>query len=113
MAESVFPYLNNLEKIVYSWLAKHDIPFQAQKRMFGVMELGSATVDFILSNRQIALRCNGGYWHAGLTADARDRLGREKLIEAGYVVVDCWEDDLMRRLDATMELAIQGQEMIK
>ena len=55
----------------------------------------------------------GGYWHTGLVPEARDKLGKEKLIEAGYIVVDCWEDDLVRRLETTMNKAIIGEEMIR
>ena len=105
-------FLNNLEKIVYGWLIKHSILFTAQAPMFGAGELGSATVDFILTARNVAIRTMGGYWHTGLETNARDLLGREKLAEAGYTVVDVWEDDINHNLDATMELAIQGQEML-
>ena len=107
-------FLNNLEKIVYGWLIKHSILFTAQAPMFGgIGELGSATVDFILTARNVAIRTMGGYWHTGLETNARDLLGREKLAEAGYTVVDVWEDDINRNLETTMELAIAGQEMLK
>ena len=110
----IYNFLNNLEKIVYGWLIKHSILFTAQAPMFGgVGELGSAIVDFILTERNIVLRIMGGYWHSGLEVNARDLLGREKLTEAGYTVVDVWEDDINRNLDAVMELAIAGQEMLK
>ena len=105
--------LNNLERIVYNWLIKHSILFTAQAPMFGAGELGSATVDFILTERNIVLRIMGGYWHSGLETNARDLLGREKLTEAGYTVVDVWEDDINRNLETTMKLAIAGQEMLK
>jgi len=109
--ETIYNFLSSLEKIVWTWLTRHNIPFAVQEKMFGTMELGSAVVDFILTERNIALRCMGGYWHTGLTPEARDRLGKEKLIEAGYIVVDCWEDDLTRRLEFTMQRAINGEEL--
>ena len=110
----IYNFLNNLEKIVYGWLIKHSILFTAQAPMFGgAGELGSAIVDFILTERNIVLRCMGTFWHTGLEVNARDLLGREKLTEAGYTVVDVWEDDINRNLEAVMELAIQGQEMLK
>ena len=107
-------FLNNLEKIVYGWLIKHSILFTAQAPMFGgIGELGSATVDFILVERNVAIRTMGRYWHSGLGVNARDLLGREKLTEAGYTVVDVWEENLTAgKIDSTMELAIQGQEML-
>ena len=109
---NIYFLLNNLERIVYNWLIKHSILFTAQAPMFGAGELGSATVDFILTARNVAIRTMGGYWHTGLEVNARDLLGREKLTEAGYTVVDVWEDDINRNLDAVMELAIAGQEML-
>ena len=106
--------LNNLERIVYNWLAKHSILFTAQAPMFGgAGELGSAIVDFILTKRNIVLRIMGGYWHSGLETNARDLLGREKLTEAGYTVVDVWEENLTAgKINNTMELAITGQEAL-
>jgi len=111
VAETIYPFLSSLEKLVWDWLTAHKIPFEAQQKMFGTMEIGSAVVDFILTERQVAIRCMGGYWHSGLTPVGRDRLGKEKLIEAGYIVVDCWEDDLTRRLDYTLDRAIKGEEL--
>ena len=105
--------LNNLERIVYNWLIKHSILFTAQAPMFGAGELGSATVDFILTERNIALRVMGGYWHSGLETNARDLLGKEKLAEVGYTVVDVREENLTAgKIDNTMELAISGQEAL-
>ena len=108
-----YAFLNNLEKVIASWLMKHDIAFQTQVPMFGIGELGAATVDFVLIERNIVLRCMGTFWHTGLETNARDLLGREKLAEAGYTVVDVWEDDINHNLETTMELAIAGQEMLK
>ena len=107
-----YEFLNNPEKAIANWLIKHNITFDTQVPLFGIGELGSATVDFILTERNVAIRAMGGYWHTGLEVNARDLLGREKLTERGFTVVDVWEDDINRNLDATMELAIQGQEML-
>ena len=105
--------LNNLERIVYHWLIKKNILFTTQVPMFGAGELGSATVDFILTARNIVLRIMGGYWHSGLETNARDLLGKEKLVEVGYTVVDVREENLIAgKIDSTMELAISGQEAL-
>ena len=107
--------LNNLEHIVYHWLIKKNILFTTQAPMFGgAGELGSAIVDFILTERNVAIRTMGGYWHTGLEVNARDLLGREKLTEAGYTVVDVWEENLVPdKVNNTLELAIQGLEVIR
>ena len=112
--DNVFPFLSNLEKVVYIWLSERGIPFNAQVKMFGVREVGSATVDFILPDRNIALRCMGSYWHSGLKSEARDDFGKEQLIAKGYVVVDLHEESLAEdKIDRTMEAAIQGQEVLR
>ena len=108
-----YAFLNNLEKVIASWLMKHDIAFQTQVPMFGIGELGAATVDFVLIERNIVLRCMGTFWHSGLETNARDLLGKEKLVEVGYTVVDVREENLTAgKIDSTMELAISGQEAL-
>ena len=113
MANEDYQFLSTLEKKVYSWLVKREIPFRTQVKMFGYAgELGSATVDFIIDERNLALRCMGSYWHSSMEAKARDELGKERLINEGYIVVDLWEEDLSEEnLDRTMELALQGIEV--
>ena len=82
--------------------------------MFGIAELGSATIDFIVDERRLALRVMGSYWHSSKEARARDQLGKEKLIERGYIVVDLWEEDLEDdKISRTLELALQGVEIPK
>ena len=77
--------------------------------MFGIAEAGSATIDFILTERNIVLRVMGSYWHSGLEAEARDDFGKEQLINRGYQVVDLWEERLDDdNLENTMKLAIEG-----
>ena len=106
-------FFSALEKKVYDWLSKHEIPFDSQERMFGCAgELGSAVIDFVLTDRNTVLRCMGSYWHSGLEAKARDEFGKEQLINKGYIVVDLWEEDLTdERIDRTMELALEGIEV--
>lgn len=114
MAESnIYQFLSSLEKKVYNWLVKNKIPFTTQEKMFGYSgELGSATVDFVLGERNIVLRVMGAYFHSGLESEARDDFGKEQLINRGYIVVDLWEEDLTdENLDRTMELALQGAEV--
>ena len=112
--DNVFQFLSSLEKKVYLWLTKYEIPFSTQQRMFGTAgELGSATVDFILTGRNIALRIMGSFWHSSLESKARDEFGKEQLINKGYIVVDLWEENLADdKINHTMELAIEGVEAL-
>ena len=114
MADEVYQFLSELEKKVYNWLVKYKIPFRTQQKMFGIAEAGSATIDFILTERNIVLRVMGSYWHSGLKAEARDDFGKEQLINRGYQVVDLWEERLDDdNLENTMKLAIEGIEVIR
>ena len=113
--ENATEFLSSLEKKVYDWLTRNKIPFSTQEPMFGFSgELGSATVDFILPERNIVLRVMGSYWHSGVKAKARDKFGKEQLINKGYIVVDLWEEDLAdNKIENTMKLALQGMEVPK
>jgi len=112
--DNVFAFLSSLEKKVYLWLTKYEIPFSTQQRMFGTAgELGSATVDFILTGRNIALRIMGSFWHSSLESKARDEFGKEQLINQGFIVVDLHEESLTDdRIDNTMEAALRGEEVL-
>lgn len=82
--------------------------------MFGIAgELGSATIDFVLGERNLVFRVMGGYYHSTLEAKARDEFGREQLINKGYIVVDLQEEDLSDdKINHTMELALEGVETL-
>ena len=83
--------------------------------MFGVAgELGSAIVDFVLTERNIVLRIMGSYYHSTIEAKARDEFGKEQLINRGYIVVDLREEDLTdERITRTLEMALEGQEALR
>ena len=113
--DNQYQFLSDLEKKVYDWLSKREIPFNTQQPMFGIAgEAGSAVVDFVLSERNIVLRTMGSYWHSGLKSKARDDFGKEQLVNKGYIVVDLWEEDLADdKINHTMELALEGVETIR
>ena len=113
--DNQYQFLSDLEKKVYNWLSKREIPFTTQEPMFGIAgEAGSAVIDFVLTERNIVLRTMGSYWHSGTEAKARDAFGREQLVNKGYIVVDLWEENLTDdKIQNTMELAIEGQEALR
>ena len=110
-----YAFLSNLEKKVWDWLVKNNIPFDTERTFLaGAGELGSAKVDFVIPDRNLLLRVMGSYWHSGLEAKARDELSKERLMAQGYIVVDLWEESLTdEKLEATMRLALQGQEAFR
>jgi len=110
-----YDFLSDLEKKVHNWLTRRKILFNTQEPMFGMAgELGSATVDFVIPERNLALRVMGGYYHSTLEAKARDLFGKEQLIGRGYQVVDLQESDLEdNKIENTLQLALQGQEILR
>ena len=115
ITQEQYTMMSELEKKVASWLSRNKISFDAQVPMFGASgELGSATVDFILRERNLIMRCMGSYWHSGAEAKARDLFGREQLVNKGYIVVDLQEEDLADdKITHTLRLALEGQEILK
>jgi very-short-patch-repair endonuclease len=111
---SEYQFLSTLEKKVWDWLVKNDIPFETEQTLLAeAREVGSAVVDFLLPDKNIILRVMGSYWHSGLTAKARDEFAKERLLNQGYIVVDLWEQNLSDdKIDKTMRLALEGQEVL-
>jgi len=106
--------MSNLEAIVFRWLTKRKIPFSFQTSLAGGhYALGGAVVDFLLEERRLAWRIQGEYWHRGVSKTGQDIIQKEMLSELGYVVVDLLADDIENRLDETLRLALQGQEMVR
>ena len=111
--ENIYQFLSTLEKKVWDWLTKNDIPFETEKTMLAdYREVGSAVVDFLIPDKNLILRVMGSYWHSGLTAKARDEYTKEQLMNQGYIVIDLWEDNLEpNKIDRTMRMALEGQEI--
>jgi len=111
MADTV---MSDLEAIVYNYLIKRNIPFDFQTALAGGhFQLGGSVVDFILIESNIALRCQGEYWHRGIEKTGSDIIQKEQLAAMGYTVVDLLADDLENRPNETLSLAIQGIEMLR
>lgn len=109
----VKPIFTDIEEIVYNWLVKHKIVFTFQSSLSGGRyELGGSVVDFILDNRNIAIRVLGEYWHRGVAKEGSDLLQKENLSALGWVVIDLWSSDIENRLEETMIKALRGEEML-
>lgn len=114
MVNDNLPVMSDVETIVYGWLTKREIVFNfATSLRGGFYQLGGAVVDFILPNRMLAWRVMGEYYHRGVVKEGSDIIQKELLSELGYVVVDIWGDDIEDRLEETMRLALQGQEILR
>lgn len=112
--QSDYEFLSSLEKKVWDWLTKNNIPFATEQTMLAeAREIGSAIVDFYIPERVLVLRVMGSYWHSGLEAKARDEFSKERLLGQGYQVVDLREENLSdAKIEKTMRMALQGQEML-
>ena len=104
--------MSDLEALVYNFLVRRNIPFDFQTSLAGgFYSLGGAVVDFIIGD--LAWRVMGEYFHKGVEKTGSDIIQREQLVAIGYTVVDLLADDLENRLNETLTLALQGQEMLK
>jgi len=105
--------MSDLEQVVFDFLTKRNIAFDFQTSLAGgLFALGGAVVDFIVEPN-LAWRIMGEYYHRGIEKTGSDTIQKEMLSALGYVVVDIWADDIENRLDETLTLALQGQEMIR
>ena len=104
----------DIELIVLRWLDKNRIRYEFQTSLRGgFYQLGGAVVDILISDRMLAWRIFGEYWHKGVEKEGSDILQREILNEMGYTVVDLLEQDLRDRPEETLRLALQGMEMLR
>jgi len=104
---------SDLEIEVYTWLTKKGIHFEFQSKLIGgySRELGDAEADFVLRQLEMVWRVMGEYFHRGVTPQARDLIQKVRLQEQGWQVIDLWEEDLKKRLNYTLTMALRGQEI--
>jgi len=107
---------SDLERICLSWLDKRgitDYEFQSSQ-MGGRFELGGAIVDFLFSERALAWRVQGDYFHQGVEKEGTDAIQRELLESQGWTVIDIYGSDLdtPERINNTLTRALRGEEVI-
>uniref|UniRef100_A0A6M3L3G1 DUF559 domain-containing protein n=1 Tax=viral metagenome TaxID=1070528 RepID=A0A6M3L3G1_9ZZZZ len=104
--------MSDIEAIVYDYLTRRGINFRFQTSLAGgFYELGGSVVDFLVEPN-LAWRVMGEYYHRGVIPEGKDIIQKEMLTGLGYIVIDLWGDDIKDRLEQTMRLALQGQEML-
>ena len=81
--------ISEIERIVEKQLIKNNIDFIAQKRLLNITQ-----VDFYLPKNNIALYCDGDYWHNLPDYIKRDKRINKKLKENGYKVLRFWEHQI-------------------
>ena len=103
------------EWLVYRWLTRRGLTrgrdFTYLAVVGGPRRAAGIQVDFVL-HETIGLAVQGWYWHYR-TVDQRvkNELDRAVAEGAGLQYVELLEDDIINRTDATMTLALAGQEM--
>uniref|UniRef100_A0A6M3LM78 DUF559 domain-containing protein n=1 Tax=viral metagenome TaxID=1070528 RepID=A0A6M3LM78_9ZZZZ len=106
---------SDIELIVLRWLDKKGIiDFEFQSSFGGGrFELGGAVVDFLFTERSLAWRVQGDYYHTGMAKEATDSVQRELLESEGWIVVDLWGSDLKdpARREYTLQRALLGEEV--
>ena len=106
--------MSDIEVIVKRWLDNRGVEYSFQTQLAGgFFQLGGAVVDFIIHQGRLAWRVQGEYFHRGVVKEGSDLYQRTILESMGYTVVDIWGDDIKDNTDATLELALQGQEVLR
>lgn len=102
------------EYLAYMWLVRRgyepglDFIFQSYQ-MGGRQMPGGAVVDFEFPALRMVWRIQGEYWHIGNPAvEARDEMQKLALMTEGYLVVDCYAQDVINRTDWVLSNAING-----
>lgn len=112
-----FPLASLPELVVYDWLEKGKHQFTFQGEFGGGRQLrGGAVPDFVVNwgGRGLVLRVQGEYWHSLPGQVERDMVQRMQML-GQYVnglqvaaVVDVWEQDIYKRRDYVMKMALAG-----
>jgi len=105
-------FASDIEILVIRWLDKHGIEYQFQTSLMGgFYSLGGAVVDFIIPEGNLAWRVMGEYYHLQVEIRSHDAIQREMLTAMGFTVVDIWGEDVLKRIDVTLNKALMGEEM--
>lgn len=99
------------ERLVIQWCVDNNLAFQTQWRLYGSRTMWrSIRVDIVVFLYKgivnpLAIRVHGNYWHRSPGKKYADDVQARDLTAAGYLVVDCWEADV---LDAAMNDRMYG-----
>ncbi len=89
-AEALKNYDTEIERITRKELERRKIKFFDQYYILG------SIVDFYLPDYNIALYCDGDYWHSLVNVKNRDNYFNKKLSESGYNVVRISEHEIKK-----------------
>jgi hypothetical protein len=85
---------SSTEVLVYDWLDRNAVPFQAQVNVMGGRIENGAVVDFALFHQAegvMVWRVQGGYWHGSNESQSSDKSEKVRLMSAtidGQPIVD-------------------------
>ncbi len=115
-----FPLASLPELVVYDWLSREEYQFVFQGEFGGGRTIhGGAVPDFVVNwgGKGLVLRVQGEYWHT-LPGQVEKDLGQKMQMMGQYVnglrvaaIVDVWENDIYKRREHTMQMAIAGIEL--
>ena len=99
-SKQILPFKDTtIEVAIQESLSKHNINFEKHKSIFGQPDI------FIKPN--IAIFCDGDYWHSRQSSIERDALVNKTLEEKGYRVIRFWEKEIRRDVDLCVEKIIK------
>ena len=120
------------ERLVAAWLVTHNYSYGGsgyvtdatkdwffQLPLFGGRQYGGAVVDIFVSagashtEKGLAIRVNGQYWHTGAEVEAKDEAQKQRLINKGVAVEDIFDYQVMDPglLDTTFNYLLGGKKV--
>jgi very-short-patch-repair endonuclease len=90
--------ISNIERMVEKLLITNKINFFSQQRILNITK-----ADFYLPEKNIAIYCDGDYWHNLPDYIERDKRINKKLLENNYKVLRFWETDIKNNIKSCIE----------
>ncbi len=87
----------SIENTIERKLIENEINFVKQKAIGRI-----AVVDFLVKG-EIAVQCDGDYWHSSIKQTMKDLLQNVALNKMGYKVIRLWERDIKSEPDKCIE----------
>ena len=91
----------SIETIIEEMLDRMDVTYELHRHDFIKSPITGKgkEIDIFLSDYNIAIECNGLYWHSGKDARDNDILKRKLCEQKGIRLISLWEDEIHSKTD--------------
>ena len=94
-------FQSSIEKAVINILREMNIPFETQK------PFDSFFIDIFIPSKNLAIECNGEYWHRLPDRRVRDHILRRRCMEDGIKLVFLWENEIKHNAKEAVDKALR------